>query len=189
MAYGDHVERRSGGIIRSLISWVMFFVTMFVMVWVMQNFIVRAYVIPSGSMESTIEINDHVWSEKVSYYFRDIEYGDIVTFDDPEVAGRTLIKRVIATEGQTVDLIDGYVYVDGVQLDEPYTNGQLSEPLDTAANVTVSYPYTVPEGCIWVMGDNRTHSADSRYFGPVSVSSVSGRAAIIYWPIENIGVF
>ena len=91
-------------------------------------------------------------------------------------------------EAQKVDLIDGLVYVDGVPLDEPYTQGKPSEPLKTAVDVDISYPYTIPDGHIWVMGDNRTSSADSRYFGPIPVSSVSGRAAMIYWPLDHIGV-
>jgi len=146
------------------------------------------YEIPSGSMEDTIIPGDMVFSEKVSYYTREPEYGDIVTFIDPEDPDRTLIKRVIATEGQTVDLQDGFVYVDGVRLNEPYTDGKESWPLSpTMRGIEISFPYTVPEDYIWVMGDNRTSSQDSRYFGAVPISSVTGRAAIIYWPIEHFG--
>ena len=153
----------------------------------LRTFIFVPYEIPSGSMEETIMTGDMVFSEKVSYYFRAPEQGDIVTFDDPQVAGRTLIKRVIATGGQTVDLVDGVVYVDGAALDEPYTLGKESYPLaHTAANVTVTFPYTVPEGQLWMMGDNRTASQDSRYFGSIPVSSVTGRACFIYWPFTNM---
>ena len=88
--------------------------------------------------------------------------------------------------GQTVDLVDGVVYVDGEPLDESaYTGGKPSYPLDGPAQI--QYPYTVPEGCIWCMGDNRTNSSDSRYFGAVPVSSVTGRAFFTYWPISSIG--
>jgi signal peptidase I len=150
-------------------------------------FVYVPYEIPSGSMEETIMTGDMVFSEKVSYYFRTPARGDIVTFADPEVAGRTLIKRVIATGGQTVDLQNGHVVVDGVVLDEPYTNGKESYPLArTASDVTITYPYTVPQGCLWVMGDNRTASQDSRYFGPISAGSVTGRAALIYWPLSDV---
>lgn len=188
MGYGLHASSKSRGFVRTLVSWVLYIVVVVGLVWVVQNYVVCPYTIPSGSMEETIEVGDNVWSEKVSYYFRDVEQGDIVTFDDPEIAGRTLIKRVIATGGQTVDLVDGAVYVDGEMLDEPYTQGKPSEPLKTAYGVEISYPYTVPEGYVWVMGDNRTSSADSRYFGPIPVLSVSGRAALIYWPLDHIGV-
>ena len=153
----------------------------------LRTFIFVPYEIPSGSMEETIMTGDMVFSEKVSYYFRAPERGDIVTFNDPEVEGRTLIKRVVATGGETVDLIDGAVYVNGEKLSEPYTNGKESYPLaHTAADADVSFPYQVPSGELWVMGDNRTASQDSRYFGSIPVNSVTGRAALIYWPISDI---
>ena len=128
---------------------------------------------------------DMVFSEKISYYLRDPEPGDIVTFQDPEIPGRVLIKRCIAVGGQTVDLVDGRVVVDGVALDEPYTRGLPSEPLKTALGVEVSYPYTVPAGHLWVMGDNRTNSNDSRYFGAVARSSVTARGVAVIWPLED----
>lgn len=187
MGYGQHAASRAGGVIRGIFSWVGYILFVAVLVWLLQAFVVRPYAIPSGSMEETIAVGDHVWSEKISYYMRDIEQGDIVTFADPEIAGRTLIKRVIATEGQTVELYGGVVYIDGMPLDEPYALGP-SEPLRTAVGVEITYPYTVPEGCIWVMGDNRTDSADSRYFGSIDASTVSGRAVAIYWPLDHLGV-
>ena len=99
-----------------------------------------------------------------------------------------LIKRCIAVGGQTVDLVDGRVVVDGVALDEPYTRGLPSEPLKTALGVEVSYPYTVPAGHLWVMGDNRTNSNDSRYFGAIDEDTLTGRAALVYWPFSNFGL-
>lgn len=187
MAYGQH-DAGGSNVLRKVFSWIIYIALIVGLVWGMQNFVVCPYTIPSGSMEDTIMTGDNVWSEKVTYYTRSPEPGDIVTFEDPEIAGRTLIKRVIAVGGQTVDLIDGTVYVDGYPLDEPYTNGQKSEPLKTASNVEIDYPYTVPEGCLWVMGDNRTNSADSRYFGAIDADTVTGRAVAIYWPFDHIGV-
>lgn len=155
----------------------------------LRTFIFVPYEIPSGSMEETIMTGDMVFSEKVSYYLHDPNQGDIVTFADPEVAGRTLIKRVIATGGQTVDLQDGHVVVDGVIMYESYTRGQESYPLSHTANgVTVEFPYHVPEGYVWVMGDNRSASQDSRYFGAIPINSITGRAAMIYWPLSDIGL-
>lgn len=115
--------------------------------------------------------------------------GDIVTFQDPdpEQGGRILIKRVIAVGGQTVDLRDGRVYVDDVLQDEPYTRGEPSYPLTPYYGLTIEYPYTVPEGGLWVMGDNRTNSQDSRYFGAIKESSVTGKAIFIYWPLTDVG--
>jgi len=156
--------------------------------WALRTYVFTAYEIPSGSMEETIMTGDMVFSEKISYYLRDPEPGDIVTFQDPEIPGRVLIKRCIAVGGQTVDLVDGRVVVDGVALDEPYTRGLPSEPLKTALGVEVSYPYTVPAGHLWVMGDNRTNSNDSRYFGAIDEDTLTGRAALVYWPFSNFGL-
>lgn len=186
---GSHAEGKSRSALRTLVSFIIMVVAVVVLSVLLRTFVFEPYEIPSGSMEETIQIGDMVFSEKVSYYFREPEQGDIVTFEDPEVEGRTLIKRVIATGGQTVDLQDGKVVVDGEVLDEPYTNGKRSDPLSsTAPGVSISYPYTVPDGYIWVMGDNRTNSQDSRYFGAVPVSSVTGRAAVVYWPLDEIRV-
>ncbi len=178
-------ERERHGCLRAVGSVLGTAALVFVFVWLLTTFVVGAYSIPSGSMEDTIMTGDMIFSEKVSYHFRDPEAGDIVTFEDPEIPGRTLVKRVIATGGQTVDLVDGQVVVDGVALDEPYTNGLPSEPLSTS---TITYPYTVPEGYLWVMGDNRTSSQDSRFFGAVSADSVTGRACFVYWPLNRLGL-
>lgn len=143
--------------------------------------IAQAYEVPSGSMEPTIMTGDRVFTEKVSVHFREPGPGDVVVLDDPTGGPIPLIKRVIALEGQTVDVRNGSVWVDGAELDEPYTHGLPSEP-DQAA-----LPVTVPAGHLWVMGDNRTRSKDSRYFGPVPVSSVRARALAVYWPPEHLG--
>ena len=96
----------------------------------------------------------------------------------------TLIKRVVAVGGQTVDLTDdGVLYVDGVAQEEPYTLGKPTYSLsDYTGSAGIAYPYIVPHGMVFVMGDNRTNSLDSRYFGPVSVDAVSSRAVFIFWP-------
>lgn len=147
------------------------------------RFVMQPYEIPSGSMEQTIEVGDRVFSEKVSYMFGDPVQGDIITFEDPADSERVLIKRVIATGGQTVDLRDGVVYVNGTPLDEPYTQGKPSYDLNSG----ITYPYTVPEGYVWVMGDNRTNSADSRAFGAIPFESVTGHAVLRYWPLDRFG--
>ena len=85
-------------------------------------------------------------------------------------------------------MVNGYVYVDGVKLSEPYTQG-LSYPLSkTASNVSLSFPCTIPAGEVWVMGDNRENSSDSRYFGSVDSDSIFGKAFVTYWPINRIGL-
>lgn len=153
----------------------------FLLATVIRTFVVQPYVVPSGSMIPAIEIGDRVLANKFIYRFRDPEIGDIVVLDDPTGTVPTLIKRVIATEGQIVDLDEGTVTVDGKPLDEPYTFGKPSEPQ------TVPMPYTVPSDAVWLMGDNRTNSQDSRYFGAVPLSEVRGQAFWRFWPLDRIG--
>ena len=160
----------------------------------LRMFVVGAYYVPSGSMLDTIHEGDLVLGERVTLALSDPRPGDVVTFDSPLEEGETLVKRVVAVGGQTVDLRDGVVYVDGSALDEPYVR---TDPAtgeregtyslsDLEGSAGISYPYTVPEGTLWVMGDNRTNSKDSRYFGPVSVDDVTSRALLIYWPLGDV---
>lgn len=189
MYSGQHAETRGPSFLRTLARILFMIALVVALSWGLRTFVFQAYEIPSGSMEETIMTGDMVFSEKVTYYFNDPELGDIVTFQDPEIPSRILIKRVIATGGQTVDLTDGgKVVVDGVELYEPYTGGEPSFPLVSAYGTKIEYPYRVPEGKLWVMGDNRTNSQDSRYFGPIDEDTITGRAVLIYWPITNIGL-
>lgn len=152
-------------------------------------FVAEPFVIPSESMTDTLEVGDRVLGEKLSYRGSAPEQGDVVTFEDPEGTSSILIKRVIATAGQTVDLVDGAVTVDGVTLSEPYVEGKPSLPISQHApnlDADISYPYTVPDGCVWVMGDNRTNSLDSRYFGAIPVRSVTSRAFAVFWPLNDL---
>lgn len=188
MYSGEHAPKTSSNIGKKVISIVVTIVLIIGISWGLRTFVFQAYEIPSGSMEETIMTGDTVFSEKISYYLGDPQPGDIVTFADPELPSRTLIKRVIATGGQTIDLRDGVVYIDGQRQIEPYTDNKPTYPLTTKYGTQITYPYTVPEGEIWVMGDNRTNSQDSRYFGSVPISSVTGKAAFIYWPISSMKV-
>jgi signal peptidase I len=146
-------------------------------------FLVQPFVIPTGSMEPTIAIGNRVLAEKLSFTVlgKTPSYGDIVVFDDPAGQHPQLIKRVIAVGGQTVDVKDGAVWVDGQKLDEPYIHGEPNEP------GTVPLPITIPQGSVWLMGDNRTNSGDSRFFGPVPVENIRGHAVWTYWPPKAFG--
>lgn len=188
MNSGQHASQNGSGFLGGLVKLVALIAIVVALSYGLRTFVFQPYEIPSGSMEETIQAGDMVFAEKLSYYFRDVQQGDIITFHDPLSPGRELIKRVVAVGGQTVDINDedGLVYVDGVALDEPYTNGLPTYTLDNSvANVT--FPYTVPEGQLWVMGDNRTNSQDSRYFGSIEESSVTGHGVLIYWPLDHFG--
>jgi signal peptidase I len=181
--------RRTEGRVSGLIEWGIIIALALACGMLLRTYVVEPYEVPSGSMLDTIQVGDRVLVEKVSLHFADPKTGDIVTFRDPEDASTTLIKRVIATGGQVVDIRDGVLYVDGVAQQESYVEGkqtlELSQHSSTLSE-SITYPYTVPAGKVWVMGDNRTNSLDSRYFGAVDVSSVTGRALCTYWPIADI---
>lgn len=156
-----------------------------------RRFVIEPYNIPSESMVDTIEVGDIVMAQKLTLEMgKTPKAGQIVTFHnvDGELDEKgnvvVYIKRVIATEGQTVDLKDGYVYIDGRKLEEEYTDGKPTEDLHSDR---VEYPFTVSEGCIFVMGDNRTKSSDSRWFGEVPVENVTGIALFRYWPLNRLG--
>ena len=146
-----------------------------------KTFVIQPFVIPTGSMEPTIMTGDRVLAEKITVRFREPLQGEIVVFDDPTGRHPQLIKRVIAVGGQTVDIQDGSVVVDGVALEEPYVYGKASDP------GTVPLPVTLAPDEVWLMGDNRPNSGDSRFMGPIPESMVQGRAFAIYWPVSRIG--
>lgn len=179
------------GALRNLAEWVLVFAIALLFFFGIRTFVATPYTVPTGSMEPTIQIGDNLFAEKLTLLLGgEAKAGDIVVFDNPNATSDhdILVKRVIATAGQTVDLRDGAVYVDGERLDEPYAAGR-SYPLDMQApGVAVSFPYTVPAGCVWVMGDNRENSADSRYFGAVLQDSITGIAVVRYWPLNRIGL-
>lgn len=167
---------------RWLLETVLLVVAAFVLAQGIKTYIVQPFVIPTGSMRPTILEQDRVLAEKITYRFlRGPAPGDVVVFDDPMGQHPQLIKRVIAVEGQTVDIRDGVVYVDGEALSEPYTHGKPTLP------GTFELPVTVPEGYVWLMGDNRPNSGDSRFFGPQPVRVVTGRAIWRYWPPDRFG--
>lgn len=181
---GETGERH--GFLSGVIEMVITVAVALAVALLLRTFVFEVYEVPTGSMLETIQEGDRLVGEKITYRYSEPKQGDIVTFSNPDGSDTTLIKRVIATGGQTVNLVDGVVYVDGVALDEPYTLGKASYPLDySLTGVTMSYPYTVPEGSVWVMGDNRTNSLDSRYFGAVSVDDITSRAVFIFWPFSD----
>lgn len=159
---------------------------------VIKAFIVQAFYIPSGSMEPTLDIQDRVLVNKLSYKLHDVNRGDIVVFERVEDAAdeqiKDLIKRVIALPGEKLVVQDGNVYVDDHRLTEPYLPaGTVTSTVSAPFKCTVSEPCVVPEGSVWVMGDNRGNSRDSRWFGPVPKSKIVGRAALRVWPLGRFG--
>jgi signal peptidase I len=166
-------------------------------------FVVQAFFIPSGSMEDTLQINDRVLVSKFSYRIGEPKYPNVVVFESPlaqripepdpglvqsvvdnlmeglglQSSEQDFIKRVIATEGQTVQVKEGVVYVDNKKLDEPY--------LKEVTPINDYGPTTVGADKVFVMGDNRNNSEDSRVFGTIPKSSIVGKAFVLIWPLNR----
>lgn len=184
----DGQKKKPPRLLRSILELALALVIALLITWVIKTYLIEPFEVPTGSMETTIMVGDKILADKVSLNFDPVARGDIIVFADKVMPGRVLVKRVIAMGGQVVDLRDGLVYVDGNPLYEPYTNGAQTYPLDQFfENTQISYPYTVPEGHLWVMGDNRENSADSRYFGSIAEESVYGRGLMVFWPLDHIG--
>ena len=168
-----------------------------------KTFLVQAFFIPSGSMNDTLLEGDRVMVNKLAYRFGNPARGDVIVFDspmEPDGDGETifgalvrhvaeslglsspdsaLIKRIVAVGGETVQIRDNRVFIDGTALDEPY--------LKEGSFMPDFGPLAVPEGQVFVMGDNRSSSSDSRVFGPIDEGEIVGRAFIRVWPPSRWG--
>ncbi len=168
-------------LVRSLLEWVMVLVGAVVVAMLLRAFLFQAFKIPSESMEATLQVQDRVMVNRVSYHLHDVERGDVIVFTTPPgiPAGEAhLIKRVIGLAGETIEGRDNAVYVNGQRVAEPY--------LDPADTILDFQPITIPEGTVFVMGDNRDDSGDSRIFGPIDTDTIVGRAFVIYWPLDRL---
>jgi signal peptidase I len=143
-------------------------------------FVVESFVVQGESMEPTLQNGEHLLVNKLIYDFQSPKPGQIVVFQPPLPTSRDFIKRVIAVAGQTVAMSDGIVTIDGVPQPESF----LPPSYRGAANFP---PTLVPKGDIFVLGDNRNNSEDSRYFGPVPIKNIRGQAIIIWWPPQDVG--
>ena len=178
----------------------------FAVALLIKTFLLQAFYIPSASMEPTLVEGDRVLVEKVSYRFGGPDRGDVVVFekdfelppgaeDDqsifedigdgfrslfgfPTGGSQDFIKRTVAIEGDTIEGRDGKVFVNGAEISEPYLTDDIE--------ISAFGPVEIPQGMIFVMGDNRTNSDDSRSFGPIEADTVVGRAFVLIWPPSDM---
>jgi signal peptidase I len=164
----------------------------------LRAFVVATYSIPSGSMEPTLQIGDRIVVDKLSYHLHGVDRGNIIVFSTPpaeDCAGprvADLVKRVIGLPGESISLADGRVYIDGHVLPEPWLPPQVrtdTYPGPSDADYALHHAYRIPEGDVYVMGDNRTESCDSRYWGPVAESTIVGKVDVRIWPLSRLGFF
>lgn len=144
-----------------------------------QNYAFAQTEVHNISMEGTLVEGQRLIEDKVSYRIGEPERGDIVIISGPESELR-LIKRLIGLPGDTIDMKAGKLIRNGEELDEPYVKG-MTEPQG------LELPYVVPEGKVFVLGDNRERSMDSRELGPIAISSLEGKAIFRLWPLSEFG--
>lgn len=155
-----------------------------ILTFILRSYIVEARQIPSGSMIPTLLIGDRLLVDKITFKFGELQQRDIVVFSPPPEAQvgeqrNDYIKRIIALPGDIIEVREGKVFLNGKELNEPYIN----QP----PNYTYG-PSTVPEGELFVMGDNRNNSFDSHAWGFLPISNVKGKAFFRFWPPNRIGL-
>ena len=173
-------SRQSGrsrrGLLGTVIEIVVIVAAAFAIAMLVQAFLVKPFTIPSVSMQPTLLVGDRVLVNRLTYHFRDPKRGDVVVFRSP-LKAEDLIKRIVAVGGDTVEVKDGALYLNGQRQVEPQLLDQ---------NILGVFPAPkILEGYMFVMGDNRNDSGDSRVFGAVSVKTIVGRAFCVYWPIGH----
>lgn len=164
-------------------SWILIILVAFLLSFLVRIYVVQPYRVEMTSMLDTLFPNDLVLVDKITYRFQSPKRGDVVVFIPPNNVREKYIKRVIGLPGDTIEIKDGTTYINGKPMVEPYVYSPMRYDYG---------PVEVPESHIFVMGDNRSVSLDSRSFGPVERSSIIGKAVFVYFPfshIENLNAY
>ncbi|HTU39884.1 MAG TPA: signal peptidase I [Acidimicrobiales bacterium] len=194
---GRHVKKR-GGSSRWFIELLGVVVVAVIVAVILRAFVVATYSIPSGSMEPTLQIGDRIVVDKLAYHLHGVGRSDIIVFSTPPLencAGppvADLVKRVIGLPDETISLSDGNVYINGHFLPEPWLPTSVRDstyPGPSGAGYSLHHAFRIPSGDVFVMGDNRTESCDSRYWGPVRESTIVGKVDFRIWPLSRLGFF
>ena len=177
-------EEEGRGGVRNVVEWVAIIIGALAVALIVKTFLIQAFFIPSLSMYPTLDEGDRVLVNKLSYKLHDVHRGDLVVFErpdgQPESEIKDLIKRVVALPGETIEAREGTVYIDGKALEESYlVEGMTTDNLPRQV---------IARGHVFVMGDNRTDSADSRVFGAIDEDTIVGRAFVRVWPIPELSL-
>jgi signal peptidase I len=179
---------------RTLLEYAVTVVVAIVIALAVQAYIIKPYRVPTPSMANTVRAGDRVLIDRILYSHRDIERGDIVVFrGGPAVDNQVLLKRVVGVPGDVLSIKEGRLMVNGAPAEDTYVRriGEGPEPTQPGPGGpntpwSLQTPYEVPDGYFFVLGDNRTDSFDSRFWGPVAREALIGRAMAVYWPIPGI---
>lgn len=169
---------KNNKVISEIISWIKTIVVAVLVALFITRFVIVNAVVPTGSMKNTIMPNDRLIASRLSYIFSDVERGDIIVFPYPDDEEKLFVKRVIGLPGEAVQIVNGSVYIDGELLEEDYVSSPI---IDATQN---SGPYIVPEDSLFMMGDNRQSSEDSRYWQNTFLKEdkVIGKVLFRYYP-------
>ena len=185
--------KKSKSTARVVAEWVVVLAGALVLALVLRSVLFQAYYIRFTSMEPTLSNGDRVLVNKLSYDLHDVNRGDLVVLERPPgVSGRQaddLIKRVIALPGEVIRFVEGDVYINGQRLHQPYlhSSGITTGSMPSGCAEIVEGGCLIGAGDVFVMGDNRANSADSRSFGPVSERLIVGHAFLRVWPVTEFG--
>jgi signal peptidase I len=172
----DQAARRR----RALFDWIVVIGIALLVAFVVRTFVLAHFVVDGTSMSTTLHDGDRVFVNKLSYRLHDPNRGDVVVLHELEgAASRDLIKRVIALPGETIEVRNCEVLIDGQRLQEPYLDPEVVTPGNCGGETP---PTEVPDGFVFVMGDNRGGSLDSRNLGPIDEDDLVGRAFVVFWP-------
>lgn len=171
-------------ILKELMGWLLYIIIIVGAAYLIVTFVGQRTQVSGSSMETTLSDGDQLIVDKISYRFRDPKRYDIIVFPYQYKPNTYYIKRIIGLPGETVQIIDGYIYIDGEQLDENYGNELMNDPGIAAE------PLTLGEDEYFVLGDNRNNSQDSRAVnvGVIHRKDILGRAWIRIWPLDSMGV-
>ena len=161
-------------------EWIQAILIAIVVSVVIRLFLFETTLVYGNSMESTLRDRDRVIINKLVYHLYTQSRGDIVVFKNPDNSNENYVKRVIGIAGDTVEVLDQKVYINDQLLDEPYLDVETENDFPK---------FEVPEDTIFVMGDNRNRSQDSRYIGPIPVENIIGKAQLRIWPISDFTFF
>lgn len=163
-------------------SWLPTLLVALVLSLLVRTYIAEARWIPSESMLPTLEVGDQLFIDKAYFKFAGIQRGDILVFEAPAALDKDddLIKRVIGLPGEELSIKDGIVYINGTPLKEPYIREKPDRDFE---------PFVIPEDQIFVMGDNRNNSYDSRYWGALPIKNVIGKAIFRHYPLGHMKLF